>query len=525
MSTIDLTKTDGTPLGVLTFDVQRGIDSAHQEILVTNNGIAAVDGLYLIMLAETAPGTGFYAPSGNAIVNEIMGRAQITAVDSSGTAGQTFVAGQVQRLGYLANGMLPTILAGDSVTVEVWIAQAGSSAGGGAVNIMFWVAGESAALPLPDGVTAVGRGIDGGTNQAQSYFINGMLVTPTGTPDDKVHAALGNYLFDGVELSTTAQALTLNQNDGAAAALTTGQEYIAAISQGASATPSVTKGLRATAGSAVAPDVPNGELLRAIVSVKYGASGSVIAGADMSSTAILYGRFLGIAPASGLSIDIYPGQALLANFRQIHSKKDTLTLAASATNHVWLTPAGAFVANTSASQPVPGALQLYTAVTDGTHVTTLTDTRQYLGATGGGVAPHAASHASGGTDPVTPAAIGAAPLASPGLTGTPTAPTAAPGTNTTQLATTAFVTAATVAGTPKSWHPAILFTGNSSSQPSTIAAKPAVDDLFVWRDGLLLVHDPADAGAQDYNYNATTGQITTTPVTPTGKVLQIRYVS
>lgn len=37
--------------------------------------------------------------------------------------------------------------------------------------------------------------------------------------------------------------------------------------------------------------------------------------------------------------------------------------------------------------------------------------------------------------------IGAAPLASPDLTGTPTAPTAATDTNTTQLATTAFVIA------------------------------------------------------------------------------------
>ena len=36
---------------------------------------------------------------------------------------------------------------------------------------------------------------------------------------------------------------------------------------------------------------------------------------------------------------------------------------------------------------------------------------------------------------------GTAPLASPALTGTPTAPTAAVGTNTTQLATTAFVLA------------------------------------------------------------------------------------
>jgi hypothetical protein len=40
---------------------------------------------------------------------------------------------------------------------------------------------------------------------------------------------------------------------------------------------------------------------------------------------------------------------------------------------------------------------------------------------------------------------GAAPLASPALTGTPTAPTAAFGTNTTQIATTAFVQSAEIA--------------------------------------------------------------------------------
>lgn len=41
-----------------------------------------------------------------------------------------------------------------------------------------------------------------------------------------------------------------------------------------------------------------------------------------------------------------------------------------------------------------------------------------------------------------------APLASPSLTGTPTAPTAAPGTDTTQVATTAFVKAAVDAASP-----------------------------------------------------------------------------
>lgn len=42
-----------------------------------------------------------------------------------------------------------------------------------------------------------------------------------------------------------------------------------------------------------------------------------------------------------------------------------------------------------------------------------------------------------------------APLASPALTGTPTAPTASPGTNTTQLATTAFVEASTGSSIPR----------------------------------------------------------------------------
>jgi phage-related tail fiber protein len=51
---------------------------------------------------------------------------------------------------------------------------------------------------------------------------------------------------------------------------------------------------------------------------------------------------------------------------------------------------------------------------------------------------------TGGTNPTTLSGYGitdAAPLASPALTGTPTAPTAAANTNTTQLATTAFVIA------------------------------------------------------------------------------------
>jgi hypothetical protein len=61
--------------------------------------------------------------------------------------------------------------------------------------------------------------------------------------------------------------------------------------------------------------------------------------------------------------------------------------------------------------------------------------------------PKSSQDASGGTDLVRKSQFDTllaekAPLASPALTGTPTAPTAAPATNTTQIATTAFVQAA-----------------------------------------------------------------------------------
>ncbi|MES0108401.1 pyocin knob domain-containing protein [Mesorhizobium sp. M0013] len=77
-----------------------------------------------------------------------------------------------------------------------------------------------------------------------------------------------------------------------------------------------------------------------------------------------------------------------------------------------------------------------------------------------------------------------APLASPGLTGVPTAPTAAPGTNTTQLATTAFAAAlgalkanaanAALTGVPTAPTAA---PGTNTTQIATTAHVKAADDL------------------------------------------------
>jgi hypothetical protein len=74
----------------------------------------------------------------------------------------------------------------------------------------------------------------------------------------------------------------------------------------------------------------------------------------------------------------------------------------------------------------------------------LSSTQTVSGAKTFSIVPKSSQDASGGTDLVRKSQLDTllaakAPLASPALTGTPTAPTAAPATNTTQIATTAFV--------------------------------------------------------------------------------------
>jgi hypothetical protein len=99
--------------------------------------------------------------------------------------------------------------------------------------------------------------------------------------------------------------------------------------------------------------------------------------------------------------------------------------------------------------------------------------------------------------------LGAAPLASPALTGTPTAPTATAGTNTTQLATTAFVTdavsTAMPTGTmldyvgssaPSGWILASGLTIGDASSSATGRANADTSALFT-----LLWNSMADAEA------------------------------
>lgn len=92
-------------------------------------------------------------------------------------------------------------------------------------------------------------------------------------------------------------------------------------------------------------------------------------------------------------------------------------------------------------------------------------------------------------DHVHPTDTSLAPLASPGLTGTPTSPTATAGTNTTQIATTAFVAAAVTAGggfveapidgtlygrVNAAWSRGVKLAGDTMTGPLLLSANPTV---------------------------------------------------
>ena len=124
----------------------------------------------------------------------------------------------------------------------------------------------------------------------------------------------------------------------------------------------------------------------------------------------------------------------------------------SGSTHIEISSAGvadtAVKLSTARTIGMTGDVTWTSASFDGSANVTGTATLANNGVTAGtykSVTVDAKGRVTAGTNPTTLAGYGitdAAPLASPALTGTPTAPTATAGTNSTQLATTAFVAAA-----------------------------------------------------------------------------------
>ena len=130
------------------------------------------------------------------------------------------------------------------------------------------------------------------------------ILAPTLTNGtDEVTLGAHQYVHDGIRHELAAGAVALSQDDGAGATLAAAQEYVAVLTVGSNGR-TVTKGAKATAGSAVAPALPAGEKPEATVRVPYG-------GVIVSSTLHAISGRCAVSLVSGLTVAVQPGRVSL----------------------------------------------------------------------------------------------------------------------------------------------------------------------------------------------------------------------
>lgn len=235
------------------------------------------------------------------------------------------------------------------------------------------------AAPLPSGVTAGLRGVVHGIGDSgHTGILRGLAVTATGTPDDEVHVAAGQWDHKGILRGKVASDHSLNQTaaDGALAAA---QLYYATLSVGAAGV-TVTKGNKGA--TPAKPAVPSGEKFLAWVQVDYQAGGtSVIETADITGTTI-YDRYHLEPVASSLTAYLHAGQALGGGTWRYHTDRTLVAFDASVTSYVWQLATGLPEVTTTTTPPTGTALvPLYRVTTDGTEITEVVDLRTYAGQT------------------------------------------------------------------------------------------------------------------------------------------------
>lgn len=273
------------------------------------------------------------------------------------------------RIGSSTLLQVPSISADCARVMEVYVR---SSQGDGAASevdvFQLRVIHDEASAPVTDSVGRTGNGIITGIGDySKMGFVVAPAVTPSGSPDAVVHVGWDQVITRGVSFWNNATDLTLNQDDSASSALTTGQQYMAIITRpwiGGAAV--ATKGVKAAIGSAVIPTAPASSYVAAVVRVNYGGGGSVIGAADITQIA-LSDRFT--PSVDVLDVTYSPGIALTRGLEMVSSGAETVSLADDSDNFVWRGAAGLVLTATNVPQtlgdlPLDYYLAASGAVTD-----------------------------------------------------------------------------------------------------------------------------------------------------------------
>jgi len=234
------------------------------------------------------------------------------------------------------------------------------------------------------GLAGLGQGIVSGIRDLTVFeFVDAPILQARGTPDDYSEIVAPSWastysgVLRGVYYSWAVASHQHNQNDGAAAALTSGQAYIVTVSQGTGGVATYTKGIKAAAASALAPTAPAGELVIGTVKVRYQAGTTNIISSDVTIMCIS-GRFRVELSGAGLTATVNPGRAILPGAYVSRTSRQTASLVDASTNRIWLSGGGGVVVNQSATPPSTGLQLLATAVTSGGAVSSIDTTMRRI---------------------------------------------------------------------------------------------------------------------------------------------------
>lgn len=360
--------------------VQAGADSDEIELHVWNDqgnpGGQARRNVALVFQVEHPSTPDVFVSTGFPPVDELWGRAKIIDYDNAAAPTWTVPASDWQSMGAYALLLLGDVPPDCAVFLKLKLHPPSYS------NPNAWRFGLSANVdeysrPLPPSLSLLDRGILVGIGDgARSGLIRGGETTATGTPDDEVHVAAADWERAGVRLGKIVTDHTLNQNDGAVAALATGESYLALLTLGASGV-TVTKGLKGA--SPASPAAPAGEPLLARVTVDFDAGGTSVIGADDVEDLRLFDRFAAVAGA-GLNLVLHSGQALGGYTHRYQSGKQEVALSPSDTFYLYQLESGLWAAATVEERPTTGSLgPWWEADTDGSAVIDLRDRRTYAG--------------------------------------------------------------------------------------------------------------------------------------------------
>lgn len=188
------------------------------------------------------------------------------------------------------------------------------------------------------------------------------------------------YVYQGVLEEYVGPSITFDDLDGSAVALTVGNEYIAVVALTSGDTVSITKGDQATAGSAIAPATPAGDIKRVEVVVPFGLA--------INSITIFPARaFFGFEDLGGLDGQVTRGQGFAGDYLILAETDTDLTLTDDSTTRIYIDPStgGPELVVLPGSPGDSRAMPIWEIMTAGGDITSIIDLRQIgpPGANGG----------------------------------------------------------------------------------------------------------------------------------------------